>query len=383
MLLLSALVLARTVRQSARNPALNWDMLAYMALAASWELDPTEAHRVTYASARAELDPAVYRELTAPGVREERARDPLAFHEHLAFYRARILYTLPVYLLWKSGAPLTAATWWVSLAAYAGCACLFALWASRYLPPWLAALFALGLAHAPAFLTLAAYSTADGVATFLITAAAYLLVERRSFAAGAPLFLLAILARPDAVILVGFLALALFLFDESPARPRLPWLAGWVVAAVVLTFAAQRFAGEYGWWPLFTISFDEKVLHPAELPTAVDWAQYRAVLGERIAALPGDGYFATARSVTGSSLAFLFAVLAVLGLALWRTRARESGREAALLAALLATYLLRFFLFPQLWDRFFAPFYALVPLCLLALVVRALRGPADPSVSRC
>ena len=36
---------------------------------------------------------------------------------------------------------------------------------------------------------------------------------------------------------------------------------------------------------------------------------------------------------------------------------------------------LRWFLFPQLWDRFFAPLYVLVPLCLLSMAALVLEAP--------
>jgi hypothetical protein len=53
---------------------------------------------------------------------------------------------------------------------------------------------------------------------------------------------------------------------------------------------------------------------------------------------------------------------------------------AALLAALLGAYLLRFLLFPQTWDRFYAPLYVLVPLCVLALA-RPRPGATTPGIA--
>jgi CHASE2 domain-containing sensor protein len=128
------------------------------------------------------------------------------------------------------------------------------------------------------------------------------------------------------------------------------------------------------------ISFDEKVVHPATLATAVDWRHYAEIVGRQIGALPGNGYLGTPREVTGSTLVFLYAASAVLGLTLWRRQPARHGRESAWLVALLATYLVRFLLFPQLWDRFFAPFYALVPLCLLTMLVRELAARRAPAV---
>lgn len=385
-LVLFGLVLARTIFLASRRPVLNFDMLPAMALAVEWEVDdPVEVHRRTYEAARTELPAPAFRDLTAPGVRQARLEDPGAFHEHLAFYRARILYTLAIYSLWKLGAPLTAATWWVSLGSYALLSTLLLVWLGRRLPLALAVLFALGLAHTPALLMQASYSTADSLSTLLLCLGAFTLVERGSFRGGALWLTLSILARPDAVILIFFLALATRSVLERSRRPPLPWCLGWLALSAATYLALQRFAGEYGWWPLFTISFDEKAVHPARLPTAIDWGRYGEILARQIGSIPGNGYFPqhfqNAKYVTGSTLVFAYAAFALGGLALWRRARAELAPEAALLAALLATYLLRFFLFPQLWDRFFAPFYVLVPLCLVSLVAKSLeRAPVvNPS----
>ena len=51
----------------------------------------------------------------------------------------------------------------------------------------------------------------------------------------------------------------------------------------------------------------------------------------------------------------------------------RARRHAAILLALLATFLVRYPLFPQLWARFLAPLYVLVPLLLLTMLVEARR----------
>lgn len=379
---LCVLFLARSARQLAAAPAWNYDLLGYVGLALEWsEDDPAVVHAETYATARTELPLPVFQELTGGGVRAVRAREAGAFHEHLAFFRARILYSGLLAALGALGAPLVAASWWIPLAAWVLAAGLFGLWLARQLGTALGALVALGLAHLPALLKQASYSTPDGLALLLVCLGAYLLLERRRFGWASAALLAAIAARPDTVILVGFLALALVVCVPCGERPRLSALALLAGGGVALYLGLARFAGEYGYWPLFSISFDEKSAHPASLPTAIDWAKYGAVLRERLGALPGDGYFVTQTGgeITGSSLLFLVGALALVGVVLgWRARARH-GREVAWLAALLATYLVRFLLFPQAWDRFFAAFYALVPLLLVSMLARELRSRPVPA----
>lgn len=376
-LVLFVALLARTLRQLERAPTLNWDMLPAMALALEWEeRDPIALHRRTYALAAAELPPARFAELTASGVRQVRAQDPAAFHEHLPFYRGRVLYSLSVYALYRLGAPLSAATYWVPLASFALCAVLFLVWARRHLSLAPAALFALGLAHTPALLNQAHISSADGLATLLTCLGAFALLERRAWTSALSLLMLAIAARPDAVLLVGCTALAALALVPRAERPGARALATWLGAAALSVVALRAYSGEYGWWPLIQISFVEKSVHPAALPSAVDWREYGAILARQVAGIPGDGYTTTpAGEVTGSSLWLLYVAVAALGLALRRTQ----PRCAAFLAALLGAYLARFFLFPQTWDRFYAPFYALVPLGLLTALsseLGARRAPA-------
>ena len=317
---------ARTVGQLARAPALNADMLPAMALALEWEVeDPVELHRRTYALARAELPPERYAQLTSTGVLRARADDPAAFHEHLPFFRSRALYTLAVWALHGLGAPLSGATWWVPLASYALCAGLFLAWAARHLALAPATLFALGLAFTPALLNQARLSTADGLATLLTCLGAWLLLERRSFAPGAGCLTLAIAARPDAAILVGCCVVALVALVPRAERPGFGMLGAWLALSAALLFGLRSFAGEYGWWPLIQISFVEKAVHPAALPTAVDWGEYGAILARQVSGIPSGGYGVTpSGEVTGSSLVFPYAALAVLGLGF--ALSREIGR---------------------------------------------------------
>jgi hypothetical protein len=365
----------RTAVQLVRAPEANWDMLPAMALALEWEVrEPVELHRRTYAALREEVPLATFAELTASGVRQARFLDAAAFHEHLPFYRARVLYSLAVYALHRLGAPLSAATYWVPVACFVLCAGLFLLWALRHTAPVLAALFALGLAHLPAFLNQAGTSSADGMATLLLCLAGFALVELRRTGVAAVLVAMSLGARPDGVLLAGFLAAALYACLPREERPRPTLLALWLALSAALYLGLTRYAGEYGWWPLVQISFVEKSVHPAALPSAVDWDVYGAILARQLAALPGEGYVTTGGSeVTGSTLVFFLGAVAVL----LARRAWPSERASvALLAALLATYLVRFPLFPQIWDRFYAPFYALVPLVGLSVLSRSDAAPS-------
>ncbi len=377
-----ALALARTIARS--QPLHTWDMLATMALALEWTVDdPLEVHRLAYDAAEEEVPLQVFQGLVAPGVRRARYQDPAAFHEHLAFYRARVLHTGLVALVHRAGVPLVRAAHAVSLGAFALLGMLSLLWTARLLPFWAAVLVALGFAHAPPLVNTASLATADMLATAVALLALYLLLERKAFAAGGAVLGLSILARPDSIVLAVLLAVAWLLLARREG-PRVRSLVLFLSASLVVYFAVQAHAGEYGWWPLFQISFVDKAIHPSELATVPDLGVYRDVLAQKLAEIPGGGYFETEKAVTGTTLVFVYAAFALAGLALARGREDRAGlrAHAALLVALLVACPVRWLLFPQLWDRFFALFYAAAPLVLLSMALRALEARAAVRCAR-
>ena len=224
---------------------------------------------------------------------------------------------------------------------------------------------------------------ARGFGTLILCISAYLLIERRSERWGAAVLTLSILARPDSVILIGILGLVFFFLErESDSRLSPKFLGVWLAASAAVYYGVESHAESYGWWPLFHISFLTKEVHPAGIDPSVNWGAWWSVIRDKLSQVPigvegsnaGVGYWGTNRGVTGSSFVFVYAGFAVLALAL-SERATFPGRlrrHAAFLVALLATYFLRWLLFPQLWDRFFAPLYVLVPLCLLSMVAIAI-----------
>jgi hypothetical protein len=374
------------------SPAWNWDVMGYMGLTLEWESDdPLEVHRGTYAAAQAELPTPVFQSHAAGNkVLRARYEDPAVFTEHIAFYRARVLPTFLMSLLHRSGVPLTRSVWWLALGSFAATGLLMLLWLSRWMPFWVACIASTLMLHAPPLLGSASMATVDAFGTLLICAAAYLLLERRALKSAAALFTLSILARPDSIILIGILAGVVFLLERRDAqRPSLKFYGVWLAASAAAYLSVNAHAQAYGWWPLFQISFGPKVINPSELATSPNWGYWWDAIQAKFDALPVNaedrtksmrsGYWGTPALVTGSAFVFVYCGFAAMALALWK-RVPEPARvqrHAAFLIALLATYFLRWFLFPQLWDRFFAPLYVLVPLCLLSMAALAVERPRD------
>lgn len=111
-------MLARIVSQIPMFP--NWDMMGYMRVAQEWvHDDPIDVHCSTYEAARSELSNPAFLSLVDPRqpVRKARYDDPVAFVEHLAFYRPRVLPTLMMQGLFQLGVPLSMSLWWINLAS--------------------------------------------------------------------------------------------------------------------------------------------------------------------------------------------------------------------------------------------------------------------------
>ncbi len=368
--LLCSLFLVRSLHRASELPPLhNWDLTAYVALAIAYEgSEPEEVHRRTYEALRAELPPKVFADLTNGGVKRKRFEDPAALYQHLGFYRARIFFTFPVYLLNKLfGVPWTNATYWISRASWIGLALLMCLWASRSLGPYWGMPVGTLLAHAPWFVASMGFSSPDLQASLLTCLGIYFLVELRRDLVGAALLTATIGVRPDTVILALVLAAGIWFFDREQ-RPSRRFFAIWCGASLAAYFAVSKYAGAYGWWPLFWISFAQKEEFPAQIDTSPRWDLYFQVLRMRWEEIPGHGYYATPRRVTGSTvpLAFAGAVLAAVAL-IRRSGNPALARYTALFAAFFVTYSVRWLLFPQLWDRFFTVAYACVPLILLSI----------------
>lgn len=363
-----------TAWQTSKRPVRNWDMLCYMALALEWgEDDPVEVHRLTYEAAQERLPPRFYQNLLFGGfqVRAARYQDPAAFTEHLAFYRARVLYTLPLFLAQRMGAPLVDATWWLSIASWVGLALLTLAWTRRCLPFPAAAALAAVVVHVPPVLDAARFSTPDALTTLLTCGGIYCLAVRRSLLCGAAILTGSLFVRPDNVILIVLLIATLFLVDEREARPSLRFSAAWLVLSVALYLGLSKWSGHYGWWPVFWITMVQKEVYPSRIPTAMDAEVYWEAFKAKSARVLGtaDVYWAGA-----------YAGFAALALALWARAGRPAcnRRHAAILLALLATFVVRYPLFPQLWARFLAPLYVLVPLLLMTMLVEARKSRSAP-----
>lgn len=359
-----------------RRPALNFDLIDYVALALEWvEDDPEAVHRRTYEVLAAELPPDVFADFTSGGpptaagpYRERIARDWRAFDANLGFHRGRYLYTASVCGLNALGVPLVAATAVPNLVFWGLTALFVFFWATRHFALGPAALLALGILYSPPVLSLVPASTPDSMAMFLVVLSLYLVLEQRAFLASATLLTLAILVRSDFVLISGGVAAALFLFVERARRPSNWSMVAWLAICIVLYLAVSRSARDPGWWAAFSCAwtrvgvFDEVIPFKPRL--------YLLGMSQRLASLIYHGYDGAPDGsfVRGSNFVLTYCAAAAGGIALaLRSRLKALDVHVAVLAGLLVATAARYVVFPQLWDRYFVYLWVPVPLCLAGM----------------
>lgn len=400
-------VVALAAGWSARVPDLNWDGIAYVALALErGGATPAEAHRLAYGHLRELATDARYEELTEESAyRARMAQDASAFSETLSFYRMRQGYVglLAGVHRWVGGNPF-----WVPVAIGAAAYLLlaWALWAwmgAALVPLWSGGreqgvgasveraglgrswlrLLPLVLLLQPTVLGSISLATPDFLAAALLVVGAFQVLSRRQLGAGALFLLLAVLSRPDTVLLACPLllvpALAQAIPDGVLARPMGFRLDGKVLLRHRWSIAcAMGLAGVGGavvlgsdahpWGVVFRHTFLEHVDDPGAA-ASVGIIEYAKVVATAVVFLG-----------SGKPARILFCLATVgVGYLLWHPLVPRDRKLLAVVA--WASWIGFFFLFPLPLERFYVAHSTLIGLALLrtfgelALAARALPHP--------
>lgn len=236
----------------AKNPAYNWDMLGYIAVALVDAGTPTsKIHDMTYASMNSIPKRARDALIEDGGYRSHVARDAERFMDELPFYSVKPLYPWLISLLYRAGAQLPMATVIVSAISYALIPILLFLWFSNFAPGAFAAPLACCLAVTPFLRHIAVLSTPDSTSVLIVLAALYLSLEKERHGAAAATLIFSILARPEDVIYAG----SFFCYLAVTRKLSLWPFAASCLAALVLFFTLIRMSGYYGYKELIYSTF--------------------------------------------------------------------------------------------------------------------------------
>jgi len=335
---------------SVTRPMHNWDMVVYAAAAKSFEEDDiNRIHSFVYSRLRQSVPDDEYRALAAPEgsdpdsvYRNIIRSDPEAMAEQLPLFQIRPLYTGIIYIMYKLGVNIYLATHLISgLAVLAGITLLYFISRST-LPTYMTYLVPFGAAAA-GVLSLAKYSTPDGLAFFAVLISVYLMIRRKIA------FLLVILPLITAVrtdLIIYILPLCMILLAGGWQSKAGICASGLVsIAAYILI---NTWYSNPGWSTTFHSEFMEVSAYPLSSDTTVSFSDYLRILSREAGNLLLHKKFLLYLPVSAASLICIF---------------RRTGRNALvglLPAAALASILyvaIHFLVFPDAHERFFAAQY--------------------------
>jgi len=317
-----------------QRPYYNWDIFPYMALTASHSEESIDGlHARVYREASSEM-PAD--DFTAVAARQpECQRDPNRFGSMLPYYQIKPGYLLMTRFFHSVGFSLVAATYMPSIISFFLITCLLGWWLHRILPNQFVYPITWVISLMPFLLMTARYSSPDMPCALLLMAGLYLSTTGPHLA-GPLLLLLAIPVRPDAVVFVIPILIALVLSHQI--KPRQALLLG--IAALTTTI-----------WTLDGLSRVPEYFFTAQ-PWSANWTIPEAFIVYLSGLRHGLPSF-----INSSAMQFIFLAVVTLGIQLQQGNKILNNLWAQLTLASLISMLLRYGLHPWVEDRFLIPVY--------------------------
>lgn len=343
------------------KPALNWDMLGYVASAKHFEINnPTELHSFVFSNLKNYVSPDMYFSLTDQGsqYRIDMATNPDLFYQQLPFYEIRPIYTFSILLMTKLGLNIFTATYAVSLISTV-LGIFLLLFAMKdkiyigflYVLPFFLMFFGI--------LSISKLSTPDAMVFLSLSIFIYLFSKERItlLLIIMPIF---VLVRTD-MIIFNFLALAAIFFLYKNYR------IGSILSFLLTTglyLLINNFFHNYGWSTIFSITLIERISNPADVSLTVSAIDYLKAFARGLVNSLNDRAFLGFISIMFSSL-ILIKVFSKTFL---------DNKELWTYTVIPILYIsIHFVLFPVTWDRFFIGFYTMTTIATLLLLSQLIR----------
>lgn len=335
------------------SPKHVWDMIAYVA--AVYEFDGTLGHDLhvkAYALVQQNVSDTDFAVLTGGGpFRAAQYADPDAFITILGFYRVNLLYIDFAQFLTTWFDPLAALRWISVISAAAmGLVTLVWLGSNRCLTMAPLAIIALIVAD---FVDIASLATPDLFSSVFLVAGVLLFVSERNLSAAIAL-VLASLARPDHLVLVGVFAVMTILI-----RPVSYSVIAAFVAGIAGFLTLNGMSAHPGWWVHFWFNSVEYVHTLDGFDPAFSLLTYVQALAQS----------ATTALIEQPWLGVLLALIFALALML-RKNFAFTRPEATALSAILIAIPIKFLIFPLHDTRFYFSYLIALALILIATYAR-------------
>jgi hypothetical protein len=328
-----------------KNPAHNWDMIAYAGAAKSFEIRDHQAlHEYVYSSLKSTVPAPTYERLISGDYRKAMSEDPEAFYKQIPFYDIKILYVFIVFLLAKAGLNIFTATYLVSSVSVVAAMWIIFLAFRKHILP---AFFILFLFSTLLFriVWIAQLSTPDGLAllAFMSVICALFKGKRVMFA----ILPLSILVRTDLILFSGLVLAYVFI-----KFPKWRAAAVWSFAASCFIYLfINRYFGNYGWNVLMNFTFVEIAPNPTKIQNQIHFADYLNILTGQIKRLFHVKQWLLYALITPVSIGGVFAFGK-------RQPNNPDSRKILYVLMISAGYaVIHFLLFPAVSTRFFiAPY---------------------------
>lgn len=259
------------------EPYQNWDMLGYVGSVVAWHDKGDKAiYEHTMKTVKENVPQAAYDDYAANTL----SATADVFVEQLPFYQSKPLYNALMWTVHLGNIPLPVASWTVSATAFAILSVLLFCWSPRYMARevWLLLVVALTYGWQWAMNSLACLSTPDCLATMLIACAFYSWFLRHSFGYFCFFSWLAVLARPDTLILCSAMAAYCAFWAPQKETMKLASVIKLILFYYVTYLAISRYSHSYGLERWFIYMFIDKTPHIAQAHDHLTLARYMTVL---------------------------------------------------------------------------------------------------------
>ena len=345
-LILGILALALSVTR----PMHNWDMVIYAAAAKSFdEKDITRIHSFVYSRLHRSVPEDEFKELAAPQgndpdsvYRNIISSNPKAMSEQLPLFQIRPAYTGLIYIMYKLGINIYFATHLVSgLAVFAGIILLYFISKSA-LPGYMTYLVPFGSAAA-GVLSLAKYSTPDGLAFCAVIITVYLLIKSKMRAV---LVFLPLITAVRTDLIMYILPFCMILLAGGWGKKR--GICASALVSIAIYILINTWYSNPGWSTTFHSEFMEVSAYPLSSVTEVSSSDYLRVLLREAGNLFLHKKFLVYLPASAASLIFILS----------RTgRKALAGPITAAATASILYVIIHFLIFPDAHERFFSAQY--------------------------
>jgi len=336
------------------RPSYWWDVLPYTGVAMEWDgLKSDEIHVQAYQLVKQHAPPGRWEGMVSGSAYHDTvASDPESFAQTRGFYRNRILYIGAIKLLGAMGVPYPIGSYLLSTISFILVAALILYWLTHVVgmtwgpPVALLILLASGLQEGVRL------SNPDLMAGLLIMAAVYNITQSGQPSRAWIWFWLAILTRPDSIIMVTIMVGTLHVMKSSGFVTRRTVIVGLVLFAITY-MTIMSLTGAYGWWTFYAQKFVAQLPYPESQPMPFDLQQFiRIDIQGWIAILYREYRL------------FLLILLTTLVMRYsWGDLLKSHRSEVAVIIALALTVPLRLVLYPVFLNRMY-----MIPIAMLLIM---------------